>query len=187
MAFLDSMGQPSGVAIADDLNEASIRRILAHEAGHVVHETGKRVPESVEVVRDVPPKGIEIDMFENYHSNKTGHHWPVEPADRYASLTDPMTRERKPWHSPRRYGYREEEFWPEYVAEALRTYMTAPNTMKTLWPETAARLRAFVNEHPKLAEIIQLNGLAGPAVVGLAGYRSDDRHRTQDRRGREEH
>ena len=105
----DGMGQPSEVLIANDLNDADVRRVLAHETGHVLHEAGKRVPESAEVVRDVLPNRIEMDMLENYHANRTGHHWPVEPDDRYASLIDPVTREKKPWHSPREYGYPQEQ------------------------------------------------------------------------------
>jgi len=170
-------GWPHKVGIANDLSEADVKRVLAHETGHVLHETGKRERNSGRVVRDVSPDGIEADMLENYHSNKTGHYWPVRLTKRGPSLIDPATGEIRPRYGPREFGYREEELWQEYVAEGLATYMTAPNTIKTLWPETAARLRAFVNEHEELKKVIQLNGLAGPAVIGLAGYRRDDSHR----------
>ncbi|WP_141690478.1 hypothetical protein [Ensifer sp. LC384] len=49
--------------------------------------------------------------------------------------------------------------------------MTNPNTVKTMAPETAARIRPYVNDNPYLRNIIQFNGKILPyaAPVGM-GY-----------------
>lgn len=49
--------------------------------------------------------------------------------------------------------------------------MANPNTMKTMAPETAGRIRSYVNEHPRLRKVIQFNGKMLPyaAPVGM-GY-----------------
>lgn len=49
--------------------------------------------------------------------------------------------------------------------------MADPNYIKTLAPKTAARIREFVNNNPRLNKIIQFNGIAA-APVGLAGSES---------------
>jgi hypothetical protein len=52
------------------------------------------------------------------------------------------------------------------MADAIRAYMADPNYLKTVAPKTAARIREFVNENPRLSKIIQFNSLAGGAVTG---------------------
>ena len=45
----------------------------------------------------------------------------------------------------------------EYIAEAIRAYLTNPNYLKTAAPRTAAAIRAAVNPNPRLNRIIQFN------------------------------
>lgn len=56
------------------------------------------------------------------------------------------------------------------LAEAFRMYMLNPNFIKKEFPETAAWIRAHVNEHPKLRDKIQFNALGG-TLMGSAGLR----------------
>ena len=48
------------------------------------------------------------------------------------------------------------------MAEAIRAYMTDPNYLKSVAPETAKRIREAVNANPRLNSVIQLN--ANPAT-----------------------
>jgi hypothetical protein len=63
---------------------------------------------------------------------------------------------------PTHLGYRGEDVNREYMAEALRQYMAAPDTFKDIAPETAKRIRAAINDNPNLRDMIQFN--MGPAV-----------------------
>ena len=77
-----------------------------------------------------------------------------------------------PWAKPERpehFGYKGEDIGREYMAEAIRAYMADPNYIKTVAPKTAARIRQYVNENPRLSDTIQFNanGSKGGAAVGL--------------------
>ena len=67
--------------------------------------------------------------------------------------------------TPQRHGYDSEEVPREYMAEAIRAYMTDPNYFKTVAPKTAAAIRAKVNAHPTLSKIIQFNAFGGLAAM----------------------
>jgi len=55
------------------------------------------------------------------------------------------------------------------MAEAIRAYLADPNYMKTRAPQTAARIREWVNSNPLLNRYIQFNTIAGPmALYGLS-------------------
>lgn len=45
----------------------------------------------------------------------------------------------------------------EYIAEAIRAYLTDPNYIKSVAPNTAAAIRAAVNPNPSLNRMIQFN------------------------------
>ena len=53
------------------------------------------------------------------------------------------------------------------MAEAVRAYMADPNYLKTVAPRTAKAIRAAVNSHPRLRDIIQFNALAALAGRGF--------------------
>ncbi|CDX39910.1 conserved hypothetical protein [Mesorhizobium sp. SOD10] len=70
---------------------------------------------------------------------------------------------------PEQMGYKKGmEADRELMAEAIRAYMANPNYMKTVAPKTAARIRAYVNEHKDLKHIIQFNSALG-TTGGAAG------------------
>lgn len=70
---------------------------------------------------------------------------------------------------PEQMGYKKGiEADRELMAEAVRAYMANPNYMKTVAPKTAARIRAYVNDHKDLKHIIQFNSAVGTAG-GAAG------------------
>jgi len=50
----------------------------------------------------------------------------------------------------------------EYMAEAIRAYMVDPNYIKTVAPQTAARIRQYVNSEPRLNHVIQFNSGGSP-------------------------
>ena len=53
----------------------------------------------------------------------------------------------------------------------MRAYLTDPNYLKTVAPDTAKRIRQFVNDHPQLRHIIQFNAV--PSALG-AGMIADE-------------
>ena len=69
--------------------------------------------------------------------------------------------------TPADFGYKPHQFREEYMAEALRAYLTNPNYIKTVAPQMAKRLRDYVNTHPQLSKIIQLNTVLGPTAAAL--------------------
>ena len=80
----------------------------------------------------------------------------------YRDLNNPRA---KHW-GPTDEGYARHEVGKELWAEAIRAYMADPNYLKTVAPETAAAIRAAVNENDQLRHIIQFN--AGGAPVEFA-------------------
>ena len=93
---------------------------------------------------------------------------------RYGPQTGEAARGR--FYTPENAGYRGKDVSREYIAEALRAYMADPNYLKTVAPKTAATIRKFVNNNPRLNEVIQFNGVAVPVGIGATnGESSDDR------------
>ncbi|OCP38637.1 hypothetical protein [Ensifer sp. LC163] len=56
--------------------------------------------------------------------------------------------------------------------------MANPNTMKTIAPQTAARIRSYVNDNSRLRNVIQFNGkilpYAAPVGVGYQQFAKPD-------------
>src|SRR5262249_1683772 len=75
---------------------------------------------------------------------------------------------RRPLMLPQHRGYPRSEAPAELVAEAVRAYLTDPNYLKTVAPNTAAAIRSLVNSHPELSKLIQFNTLGGAAGLGGA-------------------
>jgi hypothetical protein len=63
-------------------------------------------------------------------------------------------------------GYKGVDVSKELVGEAIRAYLADPNYIKTVAPQTAARIREHVDSYPTLSKIIQFNSIAGPAAGG---------------------
>lgn len=134
-------GRPLGIDIRRDLTPPQADSVARHEVGHLLDELSGQIPTT----------GLSRELKPLYHYGVEG-------------------RERPNRHMlPQHMGYGKAEAPREYMAEALRQYMGAPDTMKAMAPKTAARIREYVNENPKLREIIQFNTIGGLAYGGLAG------------------
>lgn len=106
----------------------------------------------------IPLDGIRTELKNLYHVMNTGQDVPKYPRQLVG---------------PESFGYKTPaDIDREYMAEAIRTYLTNPNYIKTVAPKTAARIRDAVNPNPRLNKIIQFNSavpVAGAAGVGAAG------------------
>jgi len=137
-------GKPGFVHILDSLPKPDADIVTAHEVGHVIDG----------FAGNIPTKGLERELHFVYNATNTGKenkYVQIRPADR---------------------GYDKTEAPRELMAEAIRAYMVDPNFLKTVAPQTAKRIREYVNSHPKLSKIIQFNSLAAGGAVGL-GMTSD--------------
>lgn len=135
-----SHGRPTKVEILDSLPKAKKDIATAHEVGHVIDA----------LAGQIPVKGLERELDFNYSALRTGE-------------------ERKSFFSrPQDFGYKNPHLADrERVAEAIRAYMVDPNYLKTVAPNTAARIREYVNSHPELSKIIQFNSIAAGGTLGL--------------------
>lgn len=134
-------GEPSRVRITDGLAPDDERRVLFHETGHVIDQ----------LAGAIDPEGLYDELEPLYSRLATGQ-------DRHRNLVTPQSR-----------GYTEKQAPREYMAEAIRSYMRDPNAMKTVAPNTAARIREHVNSNPRLNKIVQFNALPATIAAGAAG------------------
>jgi hypothetical protein len=109
----------------------------AHQLGHIIdHLAGP-----------IPTRGLEDELQQVYddlnNPNRTADNLDVLP-------------EAEPFR-PEDRGFTGEAVAREYIAEAIRAYLTDPNYMKTVAPRTAAAIRAAVNPNPRVNTIIQFN------------------------------
>jgi hypothetical protein len=81
----------------------------------------------------------------------------------YNDLNNPQTYGKK--FGPEQNRYSGPQVRDELVAEAVRAYMSDPNYMKSVAPETAARIREVVNSNPDLKHTIQFNASGVPFGV----------------------
>lgn len=174
-------GIPHEIVLSKELSERDKRRVLAHETGHAFYDTARTGFRGY----DIDATDIWTELEQNYHSNRTGHRWPADPAKRAASLIDPNSGEPALMSTPESDGYGEDQFLHELLAEAYRTAVLAPNTMKTLWPDTMSTLRAIAKSHPQLRQLIQFNGLVGGAMLGHEALNADGLGAASKRRERD--
>lgn len=114
-------------------------RVFAHELGHAIDD----------LAFTIPTKGIEKELLAVYEQlNTPGWFKPGRG----------MT--------PEDYGYKGEKAKRELIAEAIRANLVDPNYIKTVAPNTAARIREYVNPNPNLNKVIQFNSLGGGVVGG---------------------
>jgi hypothetical protein len=111
--------------------------LKAHQLGHIIDR----------VAGPIPTDGLEDELQAVYDTlnnpNRTSNQ--QKPA--------PDARPFLPEHR----GFTGEAVAREYIAEAIRAYLTDPNYLKTVAPRTAAAIRAAVNPNPRLNNIIQFN------------------------------
>ena len=122
------------------LDERSAGRVVAHEFGHAIDE----------IAGEIPTEGLNTEVRRLYNTLNTGQ-------ERTRNLTGPGA-----------FRYGAEDIPREYMAEAIRAYMADPNSMKTVAPNTAARIRKHVNNNPRLNRFIQFNTLAPFGAAGAA-------------------
>jgi hypothetical protein len=70
-----------------------------------------------------------------------------------------------PTSGPQHTGYKGDDVRRELMAEAIRAYMINPNYIKTVAPQTAARIREHVNSNPRLNRTIRFNTGGAPFFV----------------------
>lgn len=66
------------------------------------------------------------------------------------------------------------------MAEAIRGYLLYPNWFKTVAPNTAKRIRAYVNANPKINRSIQFNSLVGLGGTGIGAATLGDREERRE-------
>ncbi len=131
-------GSPDYIAVSNALKPEQSARVAAHEIGHVIDKT----------VDEIPISGINDELRTIYND-----------------LNNPQSYGKK--FGPEQHRYKGDNIQRELMAEAIRAYMTDPNYLKTVAPKTAARIRKYVNNHPRLKDIIQFNSLVGADGIGL--------------------
>lgn len=130
-------GNPVDIAFAKGLKPAQQERVVGHELGHAIDILADRVP----------TQGLRQELGAIYND-----------------LNNPQSHGPK-W-TPKNNGYQKpDEVERELMAEAVRAYMADPNYIKTTAPETAARIRQYVNGNDKLKQVIQFNAIGGLGVL----------------------
>jgi len=149
-------GRPMGIALQSHLKPDLRRMVYRHEIGHAIDDMASQIPtdgllDELKVVYDALNQPVRA----------RGRHDP-------GPVADPLT--------PESFGYAGDDVMREYMAEAIRAYLTNPNYLKTVAPNTAAAIRGAVNAHPTLRPIIQFNTLpalkdvaAAPGAGGVPG------------------
>jgi len=136
------------IRINRELRPDQKRYVEAHETSHGVHERTSGMDLSF-----VPEVQHELEqVYSTLNTGREGLRPPFRPQDR---------------------GYSDKQAPYELVAEFIRAYMTNPNFAKTVGPNAAAKIRAFVNSHPEWSKLIQFNTLGGLAVLGGAASDAD--------------
>lgn len=139
-------GNPErNILFSSGLRPAEQDRVIAHEIGHAIDDAAGQIGTSG-LVRD--------ELAPLYNTMVTSQ-------ERSTHLT-----------GPQHLKYSGDEVPREFMAEAIRAYMTNPNYLKTVAPKTAERIRDAVNAHPVLSRIIQFNSLGPLAALGLGGVQA---------------
>ncbi|WP_315831119.1 hypothetical protein [Bradyrhizobium prioriisuperbiae] len=145
------------IGVLKTLPEDTAKMAVDHEVGHMIDDlTGKyqRLDKGI-AVSGIPQDGIKKELYQVYHDLN-------DPSSRRGQITPRRLQTR-----PEDFGYSGNDIEPEYMAEAIRAYLADPNYMKTMAPGTAARVREYVRNSPRLSKILQFNTLA--PFLGAAG------------------
>jgi hypothetical protein len=139
-------GEPS-IGVLNTLSPEPRNMVTAHEMGHMIDDLSGTIP----------TRGLyqELPRLYNHLNNP----------NRFS--TDIGVIINPPPVTPESFGYYPNAVPREYMAEAIRAYMADPNYIKTVAPQTAARIRQYVNSEPRLNHVIQFN--AGGSPVPPAG------------------
>jgi hypothetical protein len=137
---------PERVFVAKGLTPNQHANVYAHEVAHVIDQAAGEIPVS----------GLSAEMRPLYNYLNTGQ-------DRTKNLTE-----------PKHFKYTGDDIPREYMAEAIRAYMSNPNSFKKVAPKTAERIRKAVNTNEKLKGVIQFNAAAPFLGVGMSEIVGDD-------------
>jgi len=136
------------IFVSSDVSLSDQDMVTAHEFGHAIdHLAG--------------------NLAKNLTQTEIGELRYVYGTSRSGSENHPFRRQ------PESFRYRPYQVNGELLAEGLRAYMANPNYFKTVAPKTAARIRAAVNDNPRLKKIIQFNSLGAAGLIGT-GVRNQD-------------
>ena len=137
------------IFVWDQLDAEATHRTVAHEFGHHLANTVKGLVGKM-------PRKLEQELMPLYSSGYKG------------------TR-RKPYETPTANNkYQQDEVNEELLVEAVRAYLTNPNHLKAVAPQTAAYLRSRLNRNPKVRDHIQFNSkTGGPGAVEMPPEPSD--------------
>ncbi|HWN51362.1 MAG TPA: hypothetical protein VNO18_16355 [Xanthobacteraceae bacterium] len=136
------------IFVSSDVSLSDQDMVTAHEFGHAIdHLAG--------------------NLAKNLTRTEIGELRYVYSTSRSGSENHPFRRQ------PESFRYRSSQVNGELLAEGLRAYMANPNYFKTVAPKTAARIRAAVNDNPRLKKIIQFNSLGAAGLIGT-GVRNQD-------------
>ncbi len=154
--FRRGTGEPLVIELSDRLTDDQVTKVLGHEVGHVIDQ----------YAGEIPTQGIKKELN-----------------DLYDTLNNPNRNQSDPnmsanWgkrFTPKALGYKDADVDRELMAEAIRVYMVNPSYIKERAPNTAAKIRKWVNEHPELRKIVQFNSVAGATVIGTRSTSQNDK------------
>lgn len=146
-------------------------KVLSHEFGHAIDDmTGWLLSGS----KPRDGGGPVSKIFGGLRNEKV----LAELQDVYSTLRSGREG-MKHLRGPEYFGYEPHQYPFEYVAEALRAYLTNPNYLKTVAPNTAELLRRGMNTHPTISKVLQLNSIGGAiigtGILGAAATQADDK------------
>jgi len=107
--------EPLGAYVSPNLSDKQLPRVAGHEIGHVIDQ----------VAGEIPVTGLNAELRQLYNTLQSG-------TERTRNLVE-----------PKHWGYKGDEIPREYMAEAIRAYMTDPNSIKTV----AARIGDAAPHH----------------------------------------
>jgi hypothetical protein len=137
--------RPLEVQLNRNLQPGKAMMVHAHENAHVIDQ----------LAGVIPTKGLSLELKDVYNTLNNPNR--AEGGAEAASWGRRFT--------PEALGFKGDEISREYMAEAIRAYMTDPNYLKTVAPKSAAAIREAVNAHPTLSKIIQFNTVGGWAAM----------------------
>ncbi len=150
---IDGTGRDYFINYDKNLPPPKAASVQAHEIAHGIDELAGRIDTS----------GLKGELQTVYHDLNNPNPSPTA----------------KQW-TPQAAGYKGSDVDREYIAEAVRAYMTDPNYMKTVAPNTAVAIRKAVNSNALISGTLHFNSLApflltaGGSALGLAAYPQAD-------------
>ena len=132
-------GRPLRINLSSALSPADDVLVHSHEVGHLIDQ----------LAGGIPTAGLMDELRPLYDRQNNPLSTNSFGPNGWTSSKRLMT--------PEHFGYKSEEVPREYMAEAVRGYMTDPNSFKTVAPKTAAIIRKYVNANPDLNSVIQFN------------------------------